>query len=837
MGERGVGVGKGVEVEVDDLASIVFEEDEVVEAPAGKDDSMRVDGSVQDEQEDVEMQLQMPNGTAGSAKEVELSLQDDEEDHPDPKTSRKDRGESMDVDVAPLSTTARPDKSSSPDKVQTKTTAPVTPLRSPTKPITYSSKTKQARRKIIHESSEEEDEGQENETLLRKVKSKPLLATKASKVPSQSDQEDEESVTKRKQSKLSSKTRGKAKAASDEEVIDLSDSDDVPQTVKQVQRVNTPTPAGRGSDVEQEEEEVVVKLPPKTKASKLKPTPKVSEKVSLKSKAIRKAATKSRRIKTTPESEDDVVEVKVASVANIPLESKRKAEVVDSDEKELEEDEVVEEEIPKFKIGKPTGKRKPTKAEAKKGASSKTLETTPENDDDDDQPLEEPTKTTTPKKPSHSSTDKASSSKNKARTGATGLADAINAAVTPVSGAGLLKKTKADARTRIKRKAVREVMEEESNGEDGVNIAKSSKVRKTGRKGRTLDSDEEENESGDGKFKGRTIAKPKQPLDATSTNRTKPRRFHSSDDEEDSSNIDDDDDDDSLPAAPHLQSKAESRKKGKRKALPADETEAPISAKQKPTNNDKNLASSSRRTVTVVISSPKAKSKQPKVAEEEASDQEMKKRPKSRNTTKTVASKPVKATLPQSEEEVVPPKSRIGRGKQESAKKETAPRRPAVHERKPSSSIDIDETPSTSSAAPPRRNAATKAQQHLHDTLMPDLVNFEAQMKKSKGKSRMSTSSYGAFALGSEPETEVEVGGKRRKRRAEEEGTVEDEVSEAAGNPKKKRRVSDQNEAQPEAQFDRKANGKRKVEKEETSESGFDLFSCLSMESSLTYCV
>ena len=51
--------------------------------------------------------------------------------------------------------------------------------------------------------------------------------------------------------------------------------------------------------------------------------------------------------------------------------------------------------------------------------------------------------------------------------------------------------------------------------------------------------------------------------------------------------------------------------------------------------------------------------------------------------------------------------------------------------------VDDDHVPgstpgSTASLGLPRRSAATKASRKLHETIMPDLVNFEAQLKKSK---------------------------------------------------------------------------------------------------------
>jgi len=75
---------------------------------------------------------------------------------------------------------------------------------------------------------------------------------------------------------------------------------------------------------------------------------------------------------------------------------------------------------------------------------------------------------------------------------------------------------------------------------------------------------------------------------------------------------------------------------------------------------------------------------------------------------------------------------------------------------------------------------------------MPDVVNFEAQMKKSKGKGRQSGSSFGAFAHGFEEDERTQ----KLKRKGLD---VDDEAVDAGdedGKWRKKRRVSDENEDQ-----------------------------------------
>lgn len=121
---------------------------------------------------------------------------------------------------------------------------------------------------------------------------------------------------------------------------------------------------------------------------------------------------------------------------------------------------------------------------------------------------------------------------------------------------------------------------------------------------------------------------------------------------------------------------------------------------------------------------------------------------------------------------------------------------------------------STLSASLPRRNAAARASQRLHETIMPDLVNFESQMKKSKGKGRRSGggNNLNAFALEFEKDRERDVG-KRKKVEREEE---EEEESDEEKKRKKKRRVSDENEEKV------KAKGKHKASEDDDVDMNFD---------------
>jgi hypothetical protein len=121
-----------------------------------------------------------------------------------------------------------------------------------------------------------------------------------------------------------------------------------------------------------------------------------------------------------------------------------------------------------------------------------------------------------------------------------------------------------------------------------------------------------------------------------------------------------------------------------------------------------------------------------------------------------------------------------------------------------------DDRSSRSSLAPasvpaPRRGAAAKALRRLHDTVMPDLVNYEAQLQKAKGKS---TGSLNAFALDFEDDQARDTGKRKKTVHKEEEG---DESGEEA-KPKKKRRLSDVNEGAIHVKG--KTKGKQKMKEE-----------------------
>ncbi|PPQ92154.1 hypothetical protein CVT25_008779 [Psilocybe cyanescens] len=106
--------------------------------------------------------------------------------------------------------------------------------------------------------------------------------------------------------------------------------------------------------------------------------------------------------------------------------------------------------------------------------------------------------------------------------------------------------------------------------------------------------------------------------------------------------------------------------------------------------------------------------------------------------------------------------------------------------------VDVDSI-SMSTVGPsmtlPRRNAAAEATQRLHETIMPDLVHYESQVKKAR---RASSHANSAFALADEMDVRVNGVSEKRKK------VVEDDEDESAGGASaegggktKRRRISD----------------------------------------------
>ena len=118
-------------------------------------------------------------------------------------------------------------------------------------------------------------------------------------------------------------------------------------------------------------------------------------------------------------------------------------------------------------------------------------------------------------------------------------------------------------------------------------------------------------------------------------------------------------------------------------------------------------------------------------------------------------------------------------------------------------------SPKTKLHSPTRkRSAATKATQKLHDSIMPDLVHFESQMRRANTKGRKS-GGMSAFKIEGDDE-----GGRRRERsQVDNEGGAE--------RAKKRQRVNDDDDDDNVAvsvTVSAKGKGKRKVREEEVKE-------------------
>ncbi|KAF9480753.1 hypothetical protein BDN70DRAFT_856332 [Pholiota conissans] len=105
-----------------------------------------------------------------------------------------------------------------------------------------------------------------------------------------------------------------------------------------------------------------------------------------------------------------------------------------------------------------------------------------------------------------------------------------------------------------------------------------------------------------------------------------------------------------------------------------------------------------------------------------------------------------------------------------------------VNNSKSTTAMDVDQ-PVAESSSHPKRNAATKATQRLRDTLMPDLISFEAQMRKARRTS--GRGGLDAFVVEG-----VDDDGYGNKSGSRKRGSTQDDDDEDEGSKKKKRRVS-----------------------------------------------
>ena len=445
------------------------------------------------------------------------------------------------------------------------------------------------------------------------------------------------------------------------------------------------------------------------------------------------------------------------------------------------------------------------------------------------------------------------------------------AETTPTSAPiGLLKRTKGDARTRIKKKTPKDKAFPASEGENAseeeiVQIRTKGGKEKDGKNGakKVVSDDEGEVEHGRSSRRS-TKAQPQASISeshqkpkssAKASIRSKPPRVYSTDE----GPVLESDSDDELPAQPFLSTKMKAKaeaperdqavsrlaSRGRKKKTvvseaEGDEEEEQATKKTTPKSPPKRIVSVLMPSLAISRGTkPKSKRKAADVGKKSEVTGSKTASASAMSTAQPIEADNDSASEEQGEEEevsvLVSPRTRGALAKEESlrviagqastsAKVLGASKTKTTTIKKTSNSIsktrksikskapepvpmDVDdETPaplatsartsttpvSTVSIAPPRRNAAAKASQRLHETIMPDVVNFEAQMKKSKGKGRQSGSSFGAFAHGFEEDERTQ----KLKRKGLD---VDDEAADAGdedGKWRKKRRVSDENEDQ-----------------------------------------
>ncbi|KAJ3548369.1 hypothetical protein NM688_g5307 [Phlebia brevispora] len=83
---------------------------------------------------------------------------------------------------------------------------------------------------------------------------------------------------------------------------------------------------------------------------------------------------------------------------------------------------------------------------------------------------------------------------------------------------------------------------------------------------------------------------------------------------------------------------------------------------------------------------------------------------------------------------------------------------------------NLPDTPASSTRSPSKRSAATKATKKLHDVIMPDVVNFQKELKSGHVKSAYDREQAGSKGSGKEKESEHTSVAKGKKRRSMDDG-------------------------------------------------------------------
>ena len=821
-----MGVGSNVSSGIDDLASTVFEEDELLDEPSGMEGT---GGPVQQV-----MEVDMPQGTDGSAKEVANNLVDNEtlpKPGSKPQQPTKNREKliarapaGMDVEFEPPSTALianqvdwdidfgedHQDQSIEQDDEHEPSTKKGTAK--PTSRAKFSrTKTIVKASNVADESEEEEEEEEEEaeEEITMKIERK----NKSNIAKKHSDEEEEGEDTSVVISKKTAKHKGGKRKVN--EVIDSDDTTNerTMPSKRKASKFPVPRSSDDGMNEESEGREVMgntfSKVPSSSKANVTSPSVNTRSRTSTrkpreqvpKSGKISKAKPVSVRSESDKECDVRNRRNKSPISATVPKLQKKRPPTP-SDHSESKEE-------PKV-----NGRRKIEDESFRKKGKRKAKEV-----EDSSPKQRESTSTITLSRGARKGED------------------------------GLLKMIKGDARTRVKRKTTVDRISVES--EDGEESEVQERVgKKPGTKAGTATvTNDEERDTRFSKSKLQTMDKKRKA--PSRPQRSKPLRVYSSDEVESEEaetvaaangkpRTEDDGTSDELL---HLSSTSRKTKAGSGNATVAAgvkskgrtsnsslESELKVST----TANKQQVTSTPKRTVSVLVPSltisggskknsgkvldgnpgartdksessiqpkllfgkPKSKFQTPVTNSSDEAEVEENVSPRTRAAILKDAS--LKTLAGQSSMKDVIDTNK--RGKDRKIRKTyesssiTVSRKPALPE-----PIEVDDdcvpgsTPgSTASLGLPRRSAATKATQKLHDTVMPDLVNFEAQLKKSKGKGRQSVS-LNAFALDIEKNRDHDAGKRKITGRQENEEESEDEDEQ----PKKKRRISHENDREP----------------------------------------
>ncbi|KIJ92959.1 hypothetical protein K443DRAFT_684887 [Laccaria amethystina LaAM-08-1] len=793
LGERGVGVGRGIEEEVKEMGDDDDEGGEAVqeaEGPRGTDASMRevqglVDGDVHmvdeeskehygmdvdgpapgedfrfDEDEDEEEEMHRPevkskpNGALSSVKKVPATSSPSKPSSstaklitrkspvklvpvaipPKTPTKNKAKAKELEPELSPLS----PVKSvvRSPVKSPVKS-APA----SPAKAAQVKSKSGPSSKKAVRTHEEDEDEESEEEEAVIHVKSKPGLTSK--KKPSTRTHEEEQEEEEEDEEKVTPAVKPKSKAAAS------SKSKPGPSSKRAPARSN-----------EEDEEEVEVTAPAIKSKSKLGSSSKgkstrtqdaeddeeEEEEERVSAAKSRSGSSSKRKPFQTGEEDEDEVQI-------TPARKKASRAVVSdvSDQDASEEEEIVK------PAKKPTKSVATTSSSAKKpvattsssakksvtatlssakpkvsGKAATAKKAPPSEESDEEQKMD------VDEDDDDSDIVLVEEVKHRKKLVKRVTRDAeegdINGSATKSSS--ILKTTKGDARTRVKKKKVDE---------------RKSKTKATETDEEQQTEEEEEEEEGAPKKKEKPKSKAAPPKKPTSTKRTKitPVQYNPDSDEPPVGKLKklevhaDEDSDADLPAPPP-----------KRKAAAKDGLASGSTTKARTTViPEENNVKTKEKNVKV---NGKAKAKEPDSSGEEEVEEEVQEEEEEEEERLKVKKAVLKRTesikaaarerghdspsrAPTSKAKATPNAEGSTSKQQSSVKNKGTPATSTSAKAKPQPKVkkapvpteEATPTPSISTA-PPRRNAATKATQKLRDVIMPDMNNFEQQMKKSR---------------------------------------------------------------------------------------------------------